>query len=491
MLKKIFESTLTMGATSAMVIVIDLVRVKCIAVMLGPTGVGVLSILNHFQAVLFTLVGLGLSTGVIKYISEYNASGDSRALQSVLQNAWSILFPVSLAALLLCVLLSVPLSSWILEDTGYSLFVIVYACSLPVAVYPLVGNALLQGTLKIGALARINILRALLTLVLVVPLIYFFGLAGAVVSALAAALVHLVISRHYVRTQAAGFSVAAFGRIQPETARKLFHYGMTSLLVGAAMYISHLFLKTTIVHALGQRLNGIYQPIWALTMAYPTIVLSSMSAYSYPRMCGIKENRDMVSELNGTFRIALLFITPIMLVLLAARRPVIELLYSAEFLESAAIMHIQILGDLLRVVFWALGMYLLPMRRLSAFIFVNISQNVLLVAGALLLVGPYGLEGVAWAFTASWVIPSLAVWIHAKRSLGFSFWGVNRVLLFSSALAIILIAVCQTKPGLALNLGAPALVASAWVLLNLDRQELAKFLEYARERLSRKGRPGR
>jgi enterobacterial common antigen flippase len=461
MLKKIFESTLIMGASSAMVLLLDLVRVKILAVFLGPSGVGILSVLNHFHTVAVTGIGLGLGTGIVKYVSSFQHTGDEPSVQRVLSNAFSITFIVSLVAFVVSLFLGPQLSRWMLSDTRYSLFIVLYAVSFPIAVFPIITNSFLQGLKRITSLAKINVFRGSISLLFIIPLVYFLRLQGAVLSVIIITAVHLLLNAYYLGKEEHRYSVVKRPSFDADLLKKLFQYGLTSLLVGTAYYLSHLFLKIIIVNSLGIEMNGIYQPIWALTMTYLTLVLSSMSAYSYPRLCELDAVRDINEELNGILRVAVVLITPAMFFLLLARGPLIQLLYTRQFLAATEFMPIQIMGDFFKVLFW----------------------SVVMVVLAYLLVDAYRLHGIAVSFALSYLIGFVALYWYTKREMGFSLWGKNRSLVLSSFFGLLVIILGERYLTIGAFIAVVAATLLLWGLFSIKRDEVVQLKDYVSEKI--------
>jgi O-antigen/teichoic acid export membrane protein len=483
MLKKIFESTLIMGTSSALVLMLDLVRVKILAVFLGPSGVGVLSVLNHFHTLAVTCIGLGLGTGIVKYVSSFKHIGDEPSVQSVLSNSFYITFFLSFLGFAVSVFLSPQLSHWMLSDTRYSVFIVLYAISFPLAVFPITTNSFLQGLMRIKSLAKINVLRSSISLLFIIPLVYFFRLRGAVLSVIIITTVHLLLNAFYLGKEEHRYSVVKWPSFDADVLKKLFQYGLTSLLVGTAYYLSHLLLKIIIVSSLGLEMNGIYQPIWALTMTYLTLVLSSMSAYSYPRLCELEAVRDINEELNGIIRVAVLLITPAMFFLLLARGPIIQLLYSRQFLAATEFMPIQILGDFFKVLFWSVGMYLLPTRRLVAFIWSNLLQDVVMVVLAYILVDTYQLYGIAASFALSYLVGFIVLYWYTKNRMSFSLWTKNRRLLVSSFGGLLAITIGEMYLALGQFIALVAVVILLWAFFSIKRNEVVQLKDYVSEKI--------
>ena len=167
-------------------------------------------------------------------------------------------------------------------------------------------------------------------------------------------------------------------------------------------------------------------------MTYPALILTSMSAYSYPRICELETNIEIVDELNGIIRITILLIVPTMFLLLLTRKPIILILYSNDFSEASQYIPLQIMGDFFRILVWSIGMYLLPTMRLQAFIWLSILHDALLVILVAVLVDSYQLYGIVMGFTLCYVITFLIYYWYSKKTIGFSFWRKNLNLILSS-----------------------------------------------------------
>jgi PST family polysaccharide transporter len=295
--------------------------------------------------------------------------------------------------------------------------------------------------------------------------------------------VHSLLNARYLKKEENRYSVMKRQSFDSDMLKKLLQYGLTSLLVGSAYYLSHLLLKIIIVNSLGLRMNGIYQPIWALTMTYLTLVLSSMSAYSYPRLCELDSIRDINEELNGIIRVAVLLITPAMFFLMLARGPIIQLLYSTQFLSATKFMPVQILGDFFKVLFWSLGMYLLPTKRLGAFIWVNVLQDAIMVLLAYILVDRYELYGIAASFTLSYLLGFFALYFYTRHQIKFALWINNRKLLLASFGVLIIITVGERYLSLFLKIMVISTTIGLWALLSISKKEVLQLKDFVSEKL--------
>ena len=486
MLKKIFESTLIIGSSYIFVMALDMVRVKIFAVLLGPQGIGTLSILNQFHVVATTITSLGLGTGIVKYVATFESECNQLLVQRLVKNAFQIVLIAALSAFVLCFLFSSHVSHWILGDQSNSIFILIYSVSFPLAIYPMVAMNFLVGLKKIRSLAKINIYRSIISLLFIIPIVYYYRLKGAVFAVLVITSVHLILTYYYLAKEKRLLKIFKLQAFDSSLLKKLFPYGIASLLTGTTYYLSHLVLKMIIVHHLGMEMNGIYQPIWALTMTYPALILSSMSAYSYPRICELNNDNKIVDELNGIFRVTTLLIVPVMFFLLVARKPIIQILYSSNFLEATKFMPLQIIGDFFRVLVWSIGMFFLPTKRIQAFIWLGILPDGLLVLFAATLVVPYKLYGIALGFTLCYLLTFLIYYWYSQKSIGFRFWRENLKLFLASFGALVTINLICWHFDNVISLGINILVIFIWGLLSIRKKEVLGLKSYLKEKIIHK-----
>jgi len=485
MLKKIFESTLIMGASSVVVLLVDIVRSKVLAVFLGPTGMGSLSVLNQFHTLAVSLIGLGLSAGLVKYVAVYNSEGNIQSVRSMLVTSFRAILGCAFVVCALTLILRVPMAKWLLDDPGQASFLAVYAVALPLAAYPLVAGSLLQGLQRITTLARISVGRSLLSLALIVPLVLAYRLEGAVYGVLVTTGVHLLLCYRVLRREAESYRV-----FQPQggdrgVVKTLLPYGATSLTIGAIYCVSLLLIKVIIVQRLGLEMNGIFQPVFALTMAYPTLVLSAMSTYAYPRLCELSGADRITAELNGNLRVVLLLIVPIMFVMLLAREPIVVFLYSARFREAADYLPVQIISDFFKTLNWVFGLFLLPTGRLRAFLWLNATIDILVVLLSLIWIDRFGLHAVTASFAASYALAFVANYFYARRQIAFRLWKDNVRLVAVSFLSLAGVAGMTVFYPTGSMLAASTLLVAGWSVICIKRSELAQLKAYLIQKLGR------
>jgi antigen flippase len=75
---QILKSTAMIGGSSLVNIAFSVIRMKAVALLLGPGGVGLMSLYNSISELAQTLAGLGIQASGVRQIAEASGTEDER-----------------------------------------------------------------------------------------------------------------------------------------------------------------------------------------------------------------------------------------------------------------------------------------------------------------------------------------------------------------------------------------------------------------------------
>ena len=110
--RQIFKATSIFGGVQIFNILINIIKSKILAVLLGPTGIGLFGMLNSTLDVLKTITGLGINSSAVKEISEAAGSGDIVKVSRILKTLQRWLLLTGLLGFIVTLLLASHLSQW-------------------------------------------------------------------------------------------------------------------------------------------------------------------------------------------------------------------------------------------------------------------------------------------------------------------------------------------------------------------------------------------
>src|SRR4051812_2417442 len=184
---QILKSSAIVGGSSVVGIAVSIVRAKAMAVLLGPSGVGLVGLYSSIGELTHSIAGMGINSSGVRQIAEAAGSGEVARIATtaaVLRRTSMIL---GVAGAVLLVLFSRTVSQWTFGNGGFAGSVAVLGLAVWLRSVSDGQGALIQGMRRISDLARIGVLSAFFGAIVSVGLIYFLGENGVVPSLVAGA----------------------------------------------------------------------------------------------------------------------------------------------------------------------------------------------------------------------------------------------------------------------------------------------------------------
>ncbi|MFZ1110082.1 MAG: O-antigen translocase [Rhodomicrobium sp.] len=418
--RTILRSSSIMGAASVANIVISLVRMKIVAVLLGPAGIGLVGLLCNLMQAGASVAAMGLGAVGVRQVAEAHGNGRHDDV-AIARRAllWGTLVLAALGAAVVF-LLREPIARLVLADAGQAGNVGWLAVGVALTVASGSQGALLNGMRRIGDLAWLQIASALLSSALGVGALLLWGGAGLTGFVLSAPLATFVLGHYFVARSGAV-------RAPPTPRRQVVAQWRIMIPLGAAFMISglvttggFLVVRSLVRRELGAEELGYFQAAWAIGMTYLAFVLGAMGTDYYPRLSGCIGDPAAASRLvNEQTEVALLLTAPPLIAVLALSPWIVRLLYTNEFGPAVDILHWQLLGDLLKVMSWPLGFVMLAAGAGRTFIFSESIALAVYVGGVALGLALVGVVATGIAFLAMYAVLLPIVYWLARRRIGF------------------------------------------------------------------------
>jgi PST family polysaccharide transporter len=493
---QILKSTALMGGSSAVNIAFSIVRTKAMAVLLGPSGVGLLGLYGSIADLTQAVASMGIQNSGVRQIAEAVGAGDDGHIARTATVLRRISLLLGLIGAGLLVLFARPVSAFTFgttqHATGVALLSVAVLCRLVSAGQ----TALIQGLRRISDLAKMSVLAAFFGTVISIPFVYVWGEDGVVPSLIAVAAVSILTSWWY--------SHKAHIRTPPiMTAREVGRESGALLKLGLAFMASAFLtmgaayaIRIIVLHVAGVEAAGLYQAAWALGGLYVGFILQAMGSDFYPRLTAVSQDNAECNRLvNEQAQISLLLAGPGVITTLTFAPLVMSLFYSAAFGPAVAVLRWICLGMTLRVVAFPMGYIVLAKGAQKVFFWTEIAATVVHVGLAWLLVPHFGVSGAGAAFMGLYAWHSILIYTIVHRMTGFRWSPANRklALVILPATGAVFAAFYLLPSWLATGLGTLSAMGTGWysarTLLALVPE--ASIPEPARSWLLRLGVPMR
>lgn len=423
---QILKSTALIGGSSVVTIGVRIVSAKAMALLLGPAGVGLIGLYSAILELTRSIAGMGVNSSGVRQIAAAVGSGE---LEQVARTA-AVLRRTSLALGVVgggvLVLLSRPVAVWTFGSEEFAAPVALLSLAVLFRSISDGQAALIQGMRRIGDLARIAGLSALIGIAVTVALVYVFREAGVVPSLVSGALITLVISWRFRRRIRLPQTPVTAVQAREEAGPLLklgFAFMASAVLTTGAAYAVRIIVRDN----LGLEAAGLYQAAWAVGGVYIAFILQAMGSDFYPRLTAVASNKDECNRLvNEQAQIGMLLAVPGVIATLTFAPLVIALLYHSTFDGAVEPLRWICLGMAVRVVAWPLGYIILAKGARRTFFWTEVAATLVHVGLALLLVEPFGLVGATMAFFGLYIVYGAMVYGIARRLIDFRWSQANR-----------------------------------------------------------------
>ncbi|MCU0949289.1 MAG: O-antigen translocase [Porphyrobacter sp.] len=482
--RTILRSSSIIGGAQAINVLANLVRMKVLALLLGPVGVGLAGLYLSLIQTGSTVAALGLGTAGTRQIAAANGEGDAAAMGRVRR----ALFWATAALALLGGAVFWGARAWIadfaLGDPAKGDQVGWLAIGVALTVASGSQGALLTGLRRIGDLARLQVSSGVAGALFGVLAVWTWGADGILVMVLVAPLVAFLAGHYFVarlpRLAGPRLGVRAlWGEL-----KALGVLGFAIMASALAAVASQLLVRVLVQRELGQDALGHFQAAWAISVTYLGFVLNAMGTDYFPRLSAVIDDPEAASRLvNEQTEVALLLASPVVIALLGLAPLVISILYSTQFLPAVEVLQWQLLGDLLKVISWPLGFVLLAASSGKIFIMAETVAVSVLLAGVAFGLPLIGIEATGVSFVVMYLVYLPVVFWLCARKIGFR-W--TRAVLVQAASVFGIAALVVAAARWSDILGGVLALASAgalglWALVRISKMaqvggaRLAKF----------------
>lgn len=412
------------GGVQGLSVLVGIVRNKFSALFLGPSGMGLLALLNSNLSLLSAITNLGIPTSGVRVLSDAKSREDSVCMVR------SLALLSAIGGAMLCVLL-IPLadfhfgsSSWGNRQPLHRLHFLLLAPSVFFTVLAGGETAILKGAGKLKALAMQASVLALLSLLFSIPIYYLWGANGILM-----VLFLLAFSQW-------GLCFLCSLREFPfrlNYSRKMLLRGMPMIRLGLSFVLAGIMnagaevvIRGFLEVQSGLEAVGLFNAAITIVLVYGGMLFSVMDSDYYPRLSAIAgrrlSKRAMVMRnlvISRQVEMNVVLMVPIVIGLILLLPYLIPVLYNQDFMDMQGMAQIASVGLLFRAIY--LPVEYIPLSRGDAKVYLlqEGCAAFLLLCSELYgyLLG--GLTGVGWGILAAYAVETVGVLLFSRFYYGF------------------------------------------------------------------------
>lgn len=378
------------------------VSMKVVAVLIGPVGVALIGQFGNFTSIVMTLALGGISTGVVKYTSQYKDNPDE------LRKVWHTVSWVSVVLSIPVILVLLVFHSWLaqefLHDAKYGSILIIFAFSLSFYIANSLLLNILNGLHEIKRFNLLNTLNSTLGLLVTIALVHQYKVYGALLAMVTSQSITFLIITFFVRKQAWFRLSNFFGKFNEFYFKKLLGFTAMSLTSMCVIPTSQMFVRGYLANHTSWDIAGCWQGMQKISDSYLMIVYTALGTYFLPKLANLKSSEEISIEIRNGYKVIMPFVLGSAILIYLLRDFIIHLLFANSFNAMRDMFAWQLTGDCFKLASYVLAYLMLARAKTKIFMATEIVFGISFPLLSYLFINLAGADGAVMAFALNYIV---------------------------------------------------------------------------------------
>jgi PST family polysaccharide transporter len=398
--RSLVKSTVLLGSTSAANTVIGVLRVKVMALLIGPAGVGVLGALAGIASLGTIIAASGSDTAGTRHLALQREDAASVGRLRLVLILIALVHGLVVGGLVYA--LREPIAQAVFGDASQASAVGWMGLAVMLSLLAGLQITQLQGLGRVSDVARVSILSSIASTCIGLLAVWRLGAAGLVVVVLAQPACSVLLAWWRTADLPIGSPLAIGASEIGRRWRGLITQGSAYMLSFLILSLVPLAIRAVVIQEQGLDASGHFHAAWTISVIYVGFLMAAMSADYFPRLTGaIGDTAASNRLINDQIQLCLALGGPVLLSMLALAPWVVPILYSVQFQPAVPVLEWQTIGNVLKIAGWPLAF--LSMARGQSLIYLTIEAAwcALFLVLAVLGQAEMGLTAVGMAFAVA------------------------------------------------------------------------------------------
>lgn len=472
--KKVFKATSLFGGVQIIQVILNLLRGKVIALLLGASGMGINSLFVSSVTIIGNVTGLGLNFSSVRDISQAVESGNKEKISRIIHVFSRWLNITALLGMIAVLLFSPLLSSATFGSNKYTVAFLFLSLMVLFNTLSTGNGSMLRGARDNKGYAKLTLTGSAVSLLVSVPLYYFFGIKAIVPALILSAFVTYLFSLYYTSKYRKTDVKMSFRQSITEGG-DMVKLGVAMMATTAIASFGHYLLNIFISSKGSVADLGFYQAAMNITNQSIGLIFTAIIIDYQPRLAAVSDDNSKVREMvNHQAEITLLIAAPILILLIIASPLMIRVLLSEEFLHISGLIRVLAFGMIFKAASYSIGAISYAKGDKKVFFlmeggYTNLSFLIFCSAGYYL----GGLTGLGYGFVIMHVIYLVLINIMNRRLYHYymskELIGMFSVLLLCTMTAYLSFVFLQGITAYAISISA-SLISLIYSYMQLDKR---------------------
>lgn len=391
------------------------ISIKIIAVIAGPQGVGIFSILKDLSQTLVLAFSLSGNTAIVKNLSSNNNGNKELFINNIIK---IIILNTILMSSIYLLSIKYLYSQFVDSMDGISIatFIIILISGMAGAIN-VICNSILNANRRLGWMALSQIIATFIGAVITFPILsimpstYSFALILVIIN-----VSWLLINLFFLYRERIIFSwnKSLTEKIRRTNVNKFTSLASATFITSMAGMATMLTTRLFIEQKLGIETLGIFDAAWTLGAVYITLLLTSFGTYILPVLSSMNDKKIRDEFLGNVIIVTSSIFTLLVITMITFNDQLILFFYSEKFMMSSEILEYLLLADFFKVISYTYGIFFLAHNRPWTFVFISLAFNLIFLSLLFFGIDLYGIYITAYATIIAHIIYLVMVLIISR-----------------------------------------------------------------------------
>lgn len=411
---RVLKAMSVFGGVQMSTILCGIVKVKLIAMWLGPAGVGLFGIFNGAVDMVSSISQLGVRSSAVRDIAAARHSSSVGVTVTVVRR-WGWILGLFGALLMLIAAPLLSLKTFGSYDRTLSFMLLAFALLL--GTVSMTEQAVMQGMDRLKSLAKASVWSAATGLAVTAPMYYFWHLDSIIPSILVYYVVILIVVMAYRVRNVGGGGVKVGLRETLRRGSGFIRLGFYMTVADAVTQLMSYAFIAYLNNAGGDSEVGFYQAGFTIVNRYVGIMLTVIAVEYFPRISSVASSSWRLNRFVAHETVIIsLVLFPCALLFISFAPYIVGLLYSGEFGVAVPFVSIAMVGVVIRGMSYCMSFVILAKGDGPTFI---VTESLSAVAGLALNILGYeffGIAGLGLSYTLWYLLYILIVsFVYFRR----------------------------------------------------------------------------
>lgn len=378
------------------------VSMKIVALLVGPLGIALIGQFGNFNSIVMVLALGGISSGIIKYTSQYK--DNPKKLYKVWHTVTWVSVILSIPVIIVLLIFHNWLAQEFLHDVKYGSILVIFAFSLGFYVANSLLLNILNGLHEIKRFNLLNTLNSTLGLLITIGLVYQYKIYGALLAMVTSQSITFFVIVLFVRKQTWFKLSNFFGKFDKRYFNKLLGFTAMSLTSMCVIPTSQMFVRGYLASHTSWDVAGCWQGMQKISDAYLMIVYTALGTYFLPKLANLQTREEISKEICSGYKIIMPFVLGSAVLIYFLRDFIINLLFAKSFEAMRGMFAWQLLGDCFKIASYLLAYLMLARAKTKIFMVTEIVFGISFPLLSYLFINLAGADGAVMAFAINYMI---------------------------------------------------------------------------------------